>query len=871
RAQQAKVADAAPLGTAPQRQRSASYGQRSRGGVRGERISLQWTDAKRGWFRVAADDFRSFDIQAGTTHQHATAQSAASAAVGANAEESVQKNAGEASGEGTTKPAKSTASGDTVVRTDTRLPDVSVLPMIVNSRSGGTPCDIQLQNKTQRRLIVYWRDTAGDEIRYGDMQPGDSFSQSTYAMHTWVLRDAKRANAVACMTIFESSIAQRADRNQPLVGTVHADTPRPRELAPYRPPSARRGTTSPDGQYRIEIRDNNVYLRRLVEESKRSGKDDQNDWFQLSDDGTSENRFEPAVWWSPNSRYFVVRRVKRVQTRRITLVESAPRDQVQPKQKEINYAKPGDPLDVPRFYVGTVPTAATDQATSAGPSFLPIEERLYKNPYAVSRLRWHAGSQYFSFLYNQRGHQTLRLVRVDAADIDAAVRDAAVRDVAKAKDANQDDASISKAVGSSTVRSHSAIEETSNTFVCYSSKQFLHRIDAENQAIWMSERDGWNHLYVIDLLSGTVIRQLTRGPWVVRGVDRFDEQDRTLQIRVGGYYDDQDPYYIHHARVHLDTGEITMLTDGDGTHEIAPSPDGRWIIDRFSRVDLPPVTEIRDAKTGERVMKLFAADASELLDRGWAAPQRFVAPGRDRKTPIHGIIIRPSDFDPKAPPKKYPIIEAIYAGPHSAFVPKRFGRHGALYEMAELGFIVVKIDGMGTSHRNKAFHDVCWKNLGDSGFPDRVAWIRAAAQQHPEMDLSRIGIYGGSAGGQSALRALLAHGDFYHAAAADCGCHDNRMDKIWWNEQWMGYPIDPHYQSQSNVSNAKHLRGKLLLTVGAMDRNVDPASTMQVVQALIDADKDFDLIVFPRGGHGIGESTYGKRRRADFFLRALAP
>jgi dipeptidyl aminopeptidase/acylaminoacyl peptidase len=190
--------------------------------------------------------------------------------------------------------------------------------------------------------------------------------------------------------------------------------------------------------------------------------------------------------------------------------------------------------------------------------------------------------------------------------------------------------------------------------------------------------------------------------------------------------------------------------------------------------------------------------------------------------------------------------------------------------MAELGFIVVKIDGMGTNWRSKAFHDVCWKNLGDSGFPDRIAWIKAAAAKHKEMDLSKgVGIYGGSAGGQSSTRALLAHGDFYTVAVSDCGCHDNRMDKIWWNELWMSWPVGPHYAEQSNVTHAPKLTGKLMLVVGELDTNVDPASTMQVANALIRADKDFDLLVVPGAGHGAAELPYGSRRRMDFFVRHL--
>ena len=230
------------------------------------------------------------------------------------------------------------------------------------------------------------------------------------------------------------------------------------------------------------------------------------------------------------------------------------------------------------------------------------------------------------------------------------------------------------------------------------------------------------------------------------------------------------------------------------------------------------------------------------------------------------MIFQPTNFDPA---KKYPVIEQIYAGPQGAFVPKRFSSYYGPQAMAELGFIVVQIDGMGTNWRSKAFHDVCWKNLGDAGFPDRIAWLKQAGQSRPWLDLSRVGVYGGSAGGQNAAGAVFIHGEFYKAAVADCGCHDNRMDKIWWNEQWMGWPIGPHYDEQSNVTLAKNLQGKLLLIAGELDRNVDPASTMQVVNALVRADKDFDLLIVPGAGHGAAGSPYGQRRQRDFFVRHL--
>ena len=243
-----------------------------------------------------------------------------------------------------------------------------------------------------------------------------------------------------------------------------------------------------------------------------------------------------------------------------------------------------------------------------------------------------------------------------------------------------------------------------------------------------------------------------------------------------------------------------------------------------------------------------------------------MAPGRDGKTDMWGLIQRPSNFDPK---KKYPVIEYIYSGPGDQYVPKKFTPWlYYLQDVAELGFIVVQLDAMSTSFRNLDFEQVCYKNLKDAGFPDRIAWIKAAAKKYPYMDIDRMGIYGSSAGGQEALGALLFHGDFYKAAYSACGCHDNRMDKIWWNEQWMGYPVDSSYIECSNVENAKNLKGKLMLVVGEKDDNVDPSSTYQVVNALIKANKDFEFILLPGVGHTMGEN-YGEHKRADFFVKNL--
>ena len=581
--------------------------------------------------------------------------------------------------------------------------------------------------------------------------------------------------------------------------------------------ASQKGPKSPDGKWLAFEKDHDLYVKSTdseeaeVLELGKAGPDE--DWYS-----------DRHISWSPDSKMVVALRTRQGQQHDVSFVESSPKDQLQPKLHTHQYLKPGDriPQSIPHLF----DVESKQEIT--------VNNKLFANPWmSAPHVEWSPDSSRFFFTYNQRGHQVLRVISVDAASGE------------------------SKAI----------IDEQSKTFIDYAYKQYLRILHDTDELIWMSERDGWNHLYLYDLSTGEVKNQITKGDWVVRKVERVDVEKRQVWFQASGIYEDQDPYYIHHCRVNFDGSGLTLLTDGDGTHSVSWSPDRNFLVDTYSRVDQPPITELRNADTGTLICELERADWSQLLKTKWRIPERFVAKGRDDTTDVYGVIYRPSNFDDS---KKYPVIEKIYAGPHDSFVPKSFSEYFSAQAVAELGFIVVQIDGMGTSNRSKAFHDVCAKNLGDSGFPDRIKWIKSAAEKYSFMDLSRgVGIYGGSAGGQSSTRAVLAFGDFYAVAVSDCGCHDNRMDKIWWNELWMGWPIGPHYGEQSNVTNAHRLIGKLFLTVGELDRNVDPASTMQVVDALIKSDKDFDLLVVPGGGHGIGESAYGKRRRRDFFVRHL--
>jgi dipeptidyl aminopeptidase/acylaminoacyl peptidase len=451
------------------------------------------------------------------------------------------------------------------------------------------------------------------------------------------------------------------------------------------------------------------------------------------------------------------------------------------------------------------------------------------------RPRWHKDGRHFTFEKVDRGHQRFRLVEVDAA----------------------------------TGKTRALIDERSKTFIWTDhgpgNGLHLHYLGQTDEVIYPSERDGWRHLYLVDARAGKVKNQITKGPWVVRGIDRIDAKGRQVWFRASGKNEGQDPYFIHYYRVNFDGTGLVALTAGNGTHRIRSSPDGKYLLDTYSRVDLAPVHELRRASDGKLVCELERADVSALKETGWDYPEVFRARGRDGRTDIWGIVCRPTKFDKG---KKYPIIEYIYAGPHGSHVRKEFSPVQRMQSLAELGFVVVQCDGMGTANRSKAFHDVCWKNLADAGFPDRIRWIKALAKRYPYLDARRVGIYGTSAGGQSSTGALLFHPDFYKVAVSSCGCHDNRMDKASWNEQWMGYPVGPHYAACSNITNAGKLRGKLLLIVGEMDTNVPPESTLRLADAFIKAGKDFDLLVMPGVGHSDG-GRYGERRRRDFFVRHL--
>ena len=605
-----------------------------------------------------------------------------------------------------------------------------------------------------------------------------------------------------------------ADNNTVTILPENPEKPRPHRHGTQRHwmevPDEKDGIqTSPDKKWQIFHRANNLWLTK-------DGKEQ-----QLTTNGNSTYYYSAWGSFSPDSRYFATVRIKPAPKHYVYYVESSPKDQLQPVLHKQEYAKPGDSLNyrVPviiNIETGHVVEPSTD---------------LFDKQYYVSAPKWDSDSKTVTFEFNERGHKTFRVLELSAES----------------------------------GRVRTLIEETNDKYVNYN-RQYRYDFEDGQHILWTSERDSRNHIYLYDRQKAKLIRQVTRGEFYVRGIQRVDEKQGYVYFSACGMNPQEDPYLIHYYKIDLNGKRLITLTPEEGNHSVTYTDDMQYLIDTYSTVTTPPVTVLRSGKDGHIIRTLEKADITKLKAEGWQAPEVFVAKGRDGKTDMWGLIRRPTNFDPS---KKYPIIEYIYSGPGDQYVPKSFTPWiWTLDDLAELGFIVVQLDAMTTSFRTREFEEVCYKNLKDGGLPDRIAWIKAAAAKYPYMDIDRVGIYGCSAGGQNAMAAVLWHGDFYKAAYAACGCHDNRMDKIWWNEQWMGYPIDSTYQECSNMENAWRLERPLMLMVGELDDNVDPASTMQVVAALQKAGKDFDLVIVPGAHHSMGEA-FGEHKRNDFFVRHL--
>jgi dipeptidyl-peptidase-4 len=674
----------------------------------------------------------------------------------------------------------------------------------------GPETDITFDNQRDQAVEVFWIDGDGNRTSYGKIAPHTRKEQHTFGGHVWLVTD-EHGETIA---VFEAT-------DEPDVAVITGKLPSPaREEAGDDDDDERpaRSPRSPDGKWTAFIKDNNVFLRT----AEVAGE------VQLSQDGQDGEAYA-RMQWSPDSRSLVAWRVAPGDHKEVYLIQSSPAGGGRAKLRRRPYAQPGDKFAT--YELNIFDAAERKQITP------PVDR--FEHEWERPQLHWGRDRRHFYYSQEDRGHQRFRVIEADC-------QTGATRNI---------------------------VDEQTKTFIWTAHAEMLdlnlvNWLTNTDEMIYVSERDGWRHLYLVDAKEGGIKNQMTKGEWVVRGIDRIDEDARQVWFHAGGMNAGQDPYFVHYYRVNFDGAGLTALTEGDGNHTVQYSGDRKYLIDTYSRVDLPPVHNLRRTSDGSPVCELEKADISELKESGWQPPEVFVAKGRDGKTDIWGIICRPKNLDPG---QKYPVLEDIYAGPQGAYVPKTFSATQRFASLTDLGFIVVQMDAMGTAFRSKAFHDVCWHDLKDAGFPDRILWHRAAAAKYGYYDISRVGIYGTSAGGQNAGAAVLFHPDFYKAAVANSGCHDNRLDKASWNEQWMGYPVGPQYSDCSNIDNAWRLKGKLFLIVGEMDSNVPPESTLRFADALIRARKDFDMLVVPGADHGIRGPAfaYAERRMRDFFVRSL--
>jgi len=599
----------------------------------------------------------------------------------------------------------------------------------------------------------------------------------------------------------------------------------------------RQFSESPDGRFIVTRRNYNLWLleKETGEEHQLTFDGEKDDiygatlpWAWKKQEGPAEHDRDPLrlnVSWSKDSKKLFANRLDLRHAKLMYLLQNVPDNGFRAVSHSYYRALPGE-KDVAKLkpYVFNV-----DKKNQTALQIAPYDNIV------GSGWNWYGeGSDKLYTVLRERGYGSATLLEADAE----------------------------------TGEVRTVFKEISDTYVDPGKSHTEYLVDTD-ELVWLSERDGWNHIYLYDLKTGNVKQQVTSGEYVVQDIEFVDKDERKIYFTARGRERNRDPYYSHLYVVNFDGSGLKLLTPEHATHNISFSPDHTYFIDTFSRVDLKPKTVLRKTSDGSLVMVIEEADIKDLKATGWQFPEPFSIKARDDETDIYGVIFRPSDFDPN---KKYPVIDGTYSGPQAVRTPKSFvrGYRNSDQPLAELGFIVVTVDGLGTAGRSKAFQDYSWKNLGDIGSPDHIKAIRELAAKYPYMDLNRVGIYGHSAGGYDAARAIMKHPDFYKVAVSSAGNHDHRVAKAWWPELYMGFPADSQYEEQSNINLAANLEGKLLLAHGDMDDNVHPSETIRMGDALIKAGKDFDMLIMPNKSHGLGGSNnYFTIKRWNYFVEHL--
>ena len=595
---------------------------------------------------------------------------------------------------------------------------------------------------------------------------------------------------------------------------------------------------SPDGKLAAFIRDYNLWVREV-----HGGKETQlttdgvKDYGYATDNAGWTTSDRPIVLWSPDSQKIATFQQDQRKVGEMYLVETRVGH---PVLKEWKYPLPGDAVvtmierviidvDHPKVVRLQMPpdqhrSSLCDDVTCRGGEWGDVQ--------------WSPDAKHLAFVSTSRDHKDEKLRVADAET-------GAVRDVFEEKVAT--------------------FYESGNGHINWK------YLPESNEFIWFSERDNWGQLYLYDLETGKLKHQITTGEGNVTQLLRVDEKNRELYFLAVGREKGVDPYFTHFYKVGFDGTHPTLLTPENANHEITLSPSGRYFTDSYSTPVVPPVAVLRD-ENGKLIATLEKADISRLTAAGWKPPEPVIVKARDGKTDLYGLMFKPTDLDPS---KKYPIVDHIYPGPQTGSVGSRSfsAARGDAQALAELGFVVVEIDGMGTPWRSKKFHEAYYGDMGDNTLPDQVTGMKQLAQRYSWIDIDRAGIYGHSGGGYATADAMFRYPDFFKVGISEAGNHDNREYEDDWGEKWQGLLEDKgsgnNYDSQANENFAKNLKGHLLLAHGTMDNNVPPYNTLLVVDALIKANKDFDLLLLPNRNHGFGNEPYMVRRRWDYFVRYL--
>ena len=602
------------------------------------------------------------------------------------------------------------------------------------------------------------------------------------------------------------------------------------------PSASRLLVVSPDGSLVVFIRDYDLWVRNVeTDEETRLTTDGREDFGYATDNAGWTKSDEAVVKWSPDSRKIAT---FQHDARGVGMMYLVNTQVGHPELQAWKYPLPEDSV------IFRISRIVIDLDRPTGDRVVrfdmpPDQHRSTCSDHircgrSFGDVEWAADSETLAFVSTSRDHKS---AKVRLADV-------------------------------STGQVTDLFEEVEQTFFESNGWRYL---SESNEILWFSQRADWGHLYLYDSRTGVLESQVTTGDWNVLDIIEVDESSRTVTV-LGNEREAGDPYFQYFYEIDLDDGDVTLLTPDSANHTASFSPDGEYLVDTYSTPVVPSVTVLRDRR-GRPLMTLEEADISDLVDSGWQPPMPFSVKARDGATDLYGLLFRPMDFDENA---KYPVVNYLYPGPQSGSVGSRSFRasHRDLQSIAELGFVVIELDAMGTPGRSKEFHEAYYGNMGDNGLPDQIAGIRQLAERYSWIDVDNVGIFGHSGGGFAAAGAIMRYPDFYRVAVSQAGNHDNRNYEDDWGEKWQGLlEVNPDgtttYDNQANQLLAENLEGKLLIAHGTMDSNVPPSNTMLVVNALIDANKDFDLILMPNRGHGFGNEPYMMRRRWDYFVRHL--